>query len=171
MQEWNFFTVVQQLVVVLTIIAQLVVAFNMLSSSRGGEQLVRGLALSTGVLVFLGSYVLKVTFADILFLAITDASLFQIIVAGTVMPILVGIVVSELAITVLSSGGDRSIRMMLLGGVFITTQIAYLNYMAISQTTIPYEKALLPNLCYAVAMGFWAVIRYESSVQSQYSRY
>lgn len=171
MQEWNFFTITQQLIVVLTIAAQIIVAFNMLNSSKGGEQLVRGLAISTGVLIFLGSYVLKITFADLIFLAITDASIFKIIIAGSVMPILIGIAVSELAITVISSGGDRSIRMMLLGGVFITTQIAYLNYMAISQTVVSYEKALLPNLCYAVAMGFWSVIRYESSTSSQHSRY
>ena len=138
--------------------------------SEGAEQFVRVTAVSAGVLIFLVSKAFNVTFADLMFLAVTDASFYQVIISGTIVPILVGFVIAQATISAVSSG-DFAIRIMLLLGVFTLAQISYFNYVAITQTSISVDKALLPNLCYSLAVSLWIVFKYEDSGQFTRSRY
>lgn len=171
MNEWNFFAVVQQVLVALTILSQIYVAFRVVILSNGAEQFVRVTAVSAGVLIFLGSKAFDVTFADLMFLAVTDASLYQVIISGTIVPVLVGIAVAHATISAVSSGSDFAIRIMLLVGVFTLVQISYFNYVAITQTSLSIDKALLPNLCYSLAVSLWIIFNYEDDGQFTRSRY
>lgn len=164
MNEWNFFTILLQVIILLTIFSQIFVAYKIVSESDGAEQFVRTTAIAAGTLIFLGSKALNITFADLMFLALTDASLLGIITVGAAAPIIIGLVVAQVTISAIASGNDFAIRILLLMGVFILVQILYLNYFALTQEAVSLDKALLPNLCYSLSVSLWIVFRYKNTM-------
>ncbi len=161
--EWNFFAVTMQMVVVITLLCQIGVALKVIFEAHGAECFVRVFAVTTGVLIFLGSRALKVTFADLILVARTDEVMLRFIALGGVVPAVVGIVIAQMTIRALRRGGVKLIRVMLLVGVFSISQVAYTNYVAIAQDEIPLDKAFIPNLCYSIAIGLWLVFNHDGN--------
>lgn len=128
----GLFSVLQQILIVLTIISQVFIEFTIVNQASGAEQSVRSASITAGVLIFLGSKAFDIAFAELMFLAVSDASLLKIMTEGTVIPILIGLIVTQATISAMSSGSDFAIRILLLVGVFTLIQISYLNYYALT---------------------------------------
>ena len=171
MDEWNFWAVLQQLLIIFAIISQVFVAFKIVSQSSGAEQFVRSTSIAAGMLIFLASKAFNITFADLMFLAVTDASLLKVITIGTIIPIIIGVLVAHVTINAMSSDNDFAVRILLLVGVFTLFQISYLNYFALTKTSLPIDKALIPNVCYSLSAMLWVIFNFKETKQSSYSRY
>ena len=155
--DWTFFTVFQQLLIVFVILGHLCLAFHIVLQVSGQERLVRATAITTAVLIFLGSKALKITFADLIIVARTDAYLLNFIAIGCFIPAAVGIFVSQMTIRAIKRGAPFPIRIMLLVGIFTVSQIAYANYVALTREDISFDRAFIPNMCYSISVGLWIV--------------
>ena len=52
---------------------------------------------------------------------------------------------------------------------FTLSQAAYTNYVALTTRVTSLDRAFIPNLCYAVAVGIWLTFRYrEASAPRRY---
>lgn len=172
MVDWGFDSGFMQALVILVILGQIFISAKIVLQASGAEQFVRMAAVSAGLLLFLGSKAFGITFADLMFLAVTDASLLQVLSVATIIPIIVGILVSQMTISAMKSGEYFAIRIVLLVGVLMLTQISYLNYFALTQTNLSPDKALLPNLCYSLSVCLWVVFKFKESEPSRgYNRY
>lgn len=172
MMDWGFDSGFMQALVILVILGQVFVSAKIVLQASGAEQFVRMAAVSAGLLLFLGSKAFEITFADLMFIAVTDASLVQVLSVATIVPIVVGILVSQITISAMGSGEDFAIRIVLLISVLMLTQISYLNYFALTKTSLPPDQALLPNLCYSLSVCLWAVFNFKDTGQFRgYKRY
>ena len=103
--KWDVFTVLEQVLILLTISSQIWIAINVIMKSQGAEQYVRIMSFSTGFLAFL--------------------------------------------IT------------LLMVAAFTLSQAAYTNYIALASQVTTLDKAFIPNLSYAIAVGLWLTFRYR----------
>ena len=112
--HWDAFTVFQQLLILLTIGSQIWIAIKVILAAAGAEQYVRIMAFCTGLLMFLLSRPLGLTFADLMLAARVQDNLLSLVLIGGVMPFLVGVAVSEATILALRAGNPVPIRFMLM---------------------------------------------------------
>jgi hypothetical protein len=84
-----------------------------------------------------------------------------LIVVGGVFPFVVGVFVSELTIIALYIGKPVPIRMVLMVAAFTISQAAYTNFVAWTAQVTSLDKAFIPNLCYAIAVGLWLTFRFR----------
>jgi hypothetical protein len=89
-----------------------------------------------------------------------DNNLLMIVVGG-VFPFVVGVFVSELTIIALYIGKPVPIRMVLMVAAFTISQAAYTNFVAWTAQVTSLDKAFIPNLCYAIAVGLWLTFRFR----------
>ncbi|MCV2403217.1 hypothetical protein OFY17_10035 [Marinomonas sp. C2222] len=172
MIDWGFDSGFMQALVILVMLGQVFVSAKIVLQASGAEQFVRMTAVSAGLLLFLGSKAFGITFADLMLIAVTDASLLKVLSIATIIPIVVGIIVSQITISAMNSGEDFAIRIVLLISVLMLTQISYLNYFVLTKTSLPLDQALLPNLCYSLSVCLWAVFNFKDSGQFHgYNRY
>lgn len=162
---WDINPIFMQGVVVIVTLGQIFVAIKIVLEAERGEQFARMAAISVGLLLFLGSRAFDITFADLMLLAVTDSGLIRLLTYSTVMPALVGLVVAHITISAMNRGNDIAIRIVLLTSVLMLSQISYLNFYAITKTTLPVDKALLPNICYSIAVCLWVVFKFEDTGQ------
>ena len=130
--KWDVFTVLEQVLILLTISSQIWIAINVIMKSQGAEQYVRIMSFS-----------------------------FDILVIGSVFPFLVGVLISEGTIFALRLGMPVPIRMLLMVAAFTLSQAAYTNYIALASQVTTLDKAFIPNLSYAIAVGLWLTFRYR----------
>lgn len=83
------------------------------------------------------------------------------VLIGGVLPFLVGVLVSEATILALRLGEPVWIRLMLMVAAFTLSQAAYTNFVALSTEGARLDRAFIPNLCYAAAVGLWLTFRYR----------
>ena len=159
--QWDAFNVLEQMLILLTIGSQVWIAIRVISSSSGAEQYVRVMAFCSGLLMFLLSRPLGVTFADLMLAARVQDNLLSLVLIGGVMPFLIGIAVSEATIIAMRIGNPVWIRTMLIVASFTASQAAYTNYVALTTQVTSLDRAYIPNLCYAVAIGIWLTFRYR----------
>ncbi len=159
--KWDVFTVLEQVLILLTISSQIWIAINVIMKSQGAEQYVRIMSFSTGFLAFLITRALGVTFADLMLVTHSSDSSFAILVIGSVFPFLVGVLISEGTIFALRLGMPVPIRMLLMVAAFTLSQAAYTNYIALASQVTTLDKAFIPNLSYAIAVGLWLTFRYR----------
>ena len=159
--QWDAFNVLEQMLILLTIASQVWIAIRVISSSSGAEQYVRIMAFCSGLLMFLLSRPLGVTFADLMLAARVQDNLLSLVLIGGVMPFLIGIAVSEATIIAMRIGNPVWIRTMLIVASFTASQAAYTNYVALTTQVTSLDRAYIPNLCYAVAIGIWLTFRYR----------
>lgn len=159
--KWDAFTVLEQLLILLTIGSQIWIAINVILKSEGAEQYVRIMSFSTGFLAFLITRALGVTFADLMLATHAADSPLSIIIIGAAFPFLVGILISEGTIMALRIGMPIPIRMVLMIAAFTLSQAAYTNYIALASKVTTLDKAFIPNLSYAIAVGLWLTFRYR----------
>ena len=159
--QWDAFNVLEQMLILLTIGSQVWIAIRVITSSSGAEQYVRVMAFCSGLLMFLLSRPLGVTFADLMLAARVQDNLLSLVLIGGVMPFLIGIAVSEATIIAMRIGNPVWIRTMLIVASFTASQAAYTNYVALTTQVTSLDRAYIPNLCYAVAIGVWLTFRYR----------
>ncbi len=159
--KWDVFTVLEQVLILLTIGSQVWIAINVIMKSQGAEQYVRIMSFSTGFLAFLITRALGVTFADLMLATHSSDSSLAILVIGAVFPFLVGVLISEGTIFALRLGMPVPIRMLLMVAAFTLSQAAYTNYIALASQVTTLDKAFIPNLSYAIAVGLWLTFRYR----------
>ncbi len=157
----GFFAWCMQIVVLSTILAQFYVAIKSVFAVRNSERFVRAFAFATGVLIFLGSFVLGITFADLIVIARLDESLLKYISIGIIIPIVVGMAVTEMTIRALRYGGYRFIRVLLMVAAFTLCQVIYTNYQAFHQEGFFSGESFVSNICYSIAVGVWLIFRHE----------
>ena len=133
----------------------------MILKSEGAEQYVRIMSFSTGFLAFLITRALGVTFADMMLATHAANSPIALIVIGAVFPFLVGVLISEGTIIALRMGMPVPIRLVLMIAAFTLSQAAYTNYIALQSKVTTLDKAFVPNLSYAIAVGLWLTFRYR----------
>lgn len=121
----------------------------------------RLMAFCTGLLLFLLCRPLGVTFADLMLRAHAEGGVLGKIMIGGAMPFLVGIFVSEGTILALSMRNPIPVRFMLIVAAFTLSQAAYTNYITLVTKVTTLDKAFIPNICYAVAVGVWLTWRYR----------
>lgn len=167
--NWDAFTVLQQLLILLTIGSQIYVAVRVMKNAEGAEQFVRIMAFCSGLLLFLLSRPLKLTFADLMLFAHAQYSILNMVVIGGVIPFLVGVFVSEATIIALRLGNPVPVRIMLVIGAYTISQAAYTNFIALSTRVTTLDKAFIPNLCYAIAVGIWLTFRYRDIQKSAHA--
>jgi hypothetical protein len=158
---WDAFTIFEQFLIFITIGSQLYIAIRVIALSDGAEQYVRMMSFCTGFLMFLISRALGVSFADMMLIANTYESTVLLIVVGGVFPFVVGVFVSELTIIALYIGKPVPIRMVLMVAAFTISQAAYTNFVAWTAQVTSLDKAFIPNLCYAIAVGLWLTFRFR----------
>lgn len=159
---WDAFTVFEQLLIFVTIGSQLYIAIRVIALASGAEQYVRLMSFSTGFLMFLISRALGITFADMMLMATSYDSSIMMVVVGGVFPFAVGVFVSELTIIALFIGKPVPIRIVLMIAAFTISQAAYTNFVALTtNVTSSLDKAFIPNLCYAIAVGVWLTFRFR----------
>lgn len=158
---WDAFTIFEQFLIFITIGSQLYIAIRVIALSDGAEQYVRMMSFCTGFLMFLISRALGVSFADMMLIANTYQSNILMIVVGGVFPFVVGVFVSELTIIALYIGKPVPIRMVLMVAAFTISQAAYTNFVAWTAQVTSLDKAFIPNLCYAIAVGLWLTFRFR----------
>lgn len=161
--RWDAFTVFQQLLILLTISSQIWIAIKVIMAAAGAEQYVRIMAFCTGLLVFLLSRPFGLTFADLMLAARVQHDMLNLVLIGGVMPFLVGVAVSETTILALRLGNPVPVRFALMIGGFTISQAAYTNYIALTTKVTSLDRAFIPNLCYAVAVGIWLTFRYRET--------
>ena len=158
---WDAFTIFEQFLIFITIGSQLYIAIRVIALSYGAEQYVRMMSFCTGFLMFLISRALGVSFADMMLIANTYQSNILMVVVGGVFPFVVGVFVSELTIIALYIGKPVPIRMVLMVAAFTISQAAYTNFVAWTAQVTSLDKAFIPNLCYAIAVGLWLTFRFR----------
>lgn len=159
--KWDLFTIIQQLLILLTIAGQIWVSLKVIFSAIGNERYVRLMSFCTGLLVFLLCRPLRITFADLMVQMQGQASTLQMIMLGGVMPILVGILVSEGTVIALKTRHPIPIRFMLIVAAFTLSQAAYTNFIVLTTRITTLDRAFIPNICYAIAVGMWLTWRYR----------
>ena len=159
--KWDVFTVLEQVLILLTIGSQVWIAINVIMKSQGAEQYVRIMSFSTGFLAFLITRALGVTFADLMLATHSSDSSFAILVIGAVFPFLVGVLISEGTIFALRLGMPVPIRMLLMVAAFTLSQAAYTNFVVLATQVTSLDRAFIPNICYAIAVGMWMTWRYR----------
>ncbi len=158
---WDAFTIFEQFLIFVTIGSQLYIAIRVIALSDGAEQYVRMMSFCTGFLMFLISRALGVSFADMMLIAHSYDNNVLMMVVGGVFPFVVGIFVSELTIIALFIGKPVPIRMVLMVAAFTISQAAYTNFVAWTTQITSLDKAFIPNLCYAIAVGLWLTFRFR----------
>lgn len=161
--KWDVFIILEQLIILVTISSQLFIAFKVITSAEGAEQYVRIMAFLAGLLIFLIMRPLGMTFADLMLSAHAQNNLFWTILIGGLLPFSVGVFVSEATILAIRLGSPIWIRFMLIIGAFTICQATYTNYVALTTKVTTLDKAFIPNLCYAVAIGIWLTFRYKDT--------
>lgn len=159
--KWDAFTVLEQVLILLTIGSQIWIAVTIIMKARGAEQYVRMMSFTTGFLAFLISRALGVTFADLMLATHLQENPASMMVIGAAFPFLVGILVSEGTILALRMGAPVPIRLALMVAAFTLSQAAYTNYVALASRVTTLDKAFIPNLSYAIAVGLWLTFRYR----------
>ncbi|WP_242107971.1 hypothetical protein [Luteimonas aquatica] len=159
--KWDVFTIIEQMLILLTISSQIWIAVRVILNSSGAEQYVRIMAFCTGFLMFLISRPLGLTFADLMLRARVQEDLLSLVLIGGLLPFMIGIVVSEATILALHMGRPIPIRFMLMVAAFTLSQAAYTNFIALKTHVTTLDRAYVPNLCYAVAVGIWLTFRYR----------
>src|SRR5690606_17661704 len=71
------------------------------------------------------------------------------------------VAVSEATIIAIRIGNPVWVRTMLIVAAFTASQAAYTNYTALTMDATSLDKAFIPNLCYAVAVGIWLTFRFR----------
>lgn len=158
---WDAFTIFEQLLIFITIGSQMYIAIRVIALAHGAEQYVRMMSFSTGFLMFLISRALGVSFADMMIQAHSYDSTILMLVTGAILPFVVGVFISELTIIALFLGKPVPIRMVLMVAAFTISQAAYTNFVAWTTQITTLDKAFIPNLCYAVAVGIWLTFRFR----------
>lgn len=161
--KWDAFTIIEQLLILLTISSQIYIAVRIIMQANGAEQYVRLMSFCSGLLMFLLSRPLGLTFADLMLAARQQDNWLSLIVIGGLMPFLIGVAVSEATIIALRLGNPIPMRIMLIVGAFTVSQAAYTNYVALTTHVTTLDKAFIPNLCYAIAIGIWLAFRYREA--------
>lgn len=159
--KWDAFTALQQVLILLTIASQVYIAIRVITKVEGAEMYVRIMAFCSGLLLFLLSRPLQLTFADLMLFAHAQYSVLNMVIIGGVIPFLVGIFVSEATIIALRLGNPIPVRIMLVIGAYTISQAAYTNFVALTTRVTTLDKAFIPNLCYAIAVGIWLTFRYR----------
>lgn len=159
--RWDAFTILEQLLILLTISSQVWIAIRVILAASGAEQYVRLMSFCSGLLLFLLSRPLGVTFADLLLKAQVQDNLLSMVLIGGAMPFLIGVAVSEATIIAIRIGNPVWVRTMLIVAAFTASQAAYTNYTALTMDATSLDKAFIPNLCYAVAVGIWLTFRFR----------
>lgn len=161
--RWDAFTILEQLLILLTISSQIWIALKVIMAASGAEQYVRLMSFSSGLLLFLLSRPLGITFADLLLRARVQDNLLSMFLIGGAMPFLIGVAVSEATIVAIRIGHPVWVRTMLIVAAFTASQAAYTNYTALTTQATSLDRAFIPNLCYAVAVGIWLTFRYREA--------
>lgn len=159
--KWDAFTIIQQMLILMTIVGQTWVSFKVILATVGNERYVRLMSFSTGLLIFLLCRPLHVTFADMMVRMHQQDSLLTMVMMGGVMPVLVGILVSEGTVLALKTRQPIPIRFMLIVAAFTLSQAAYTNFVALTTRITTLDQAFIPNICYAIAVGMWMTWRYR----------
>lgn len=159
--RWDAFTLLEQGLILLTIGSQIWIAVKVILSASGAEQYVRIMSFCSGLLLFLLSRPLGMTFADLLLAARVQQDLLHMILIGGAMPFLVGVLVSEATIVAMRLGNPVWVRTMLMVAAFTASQAAYTNFIALTTQVTSLDRAFIPNLCYAIAVGIWLTFRYR----------
>lgn len=163
--RWDAFTLLEQGLILLTIGSQIWIAVKVILSASGAEQYVRIMSFCSGLLLFLLSRPLGMTFADLLLAARVQQDLLHMILIGGAMPFLVGVLVSEATIVAMRLGNPVWVRTMLMVAAFTASQAAYTNFIALTTQVTSLDRAFIPNLCYAIAVGIWLTFRYRDMPQ------
>lgn len=160
--DWDLFTLIQQSLIVLTIIGQAWISFTVILSAKGSERYVRLTSFCTGLLLFLLCRPLHITFADLMLrMHRLPGSLFDAILMEGLMPMLIGILVSEGTILALRVRHPVPARFMLTVAAFTLSQAAYTNFVVLATQVTSLDRAFIPNICYAIAVGMWMTWRYR----------
>ena len=159
--KWDAFTILEQILILAPNASQIWIAITVILKSEGAEQYVRIMSFSTGFLAFLITRALGVTFADMMLATHAADSPVALIVIGAVFPFLVGVLISEGTIIALRMGMPVPIRLVLMIAAFTLSQAAYTNYVALQSEVTTLDKAFVPNLSYAIAVGLWLTVRYR----------
>lgn len=159
--KWDAFTILEQLLILLTISSQVWIAIRVIMAAHGAEQYVRLMSFCSGLLLFLLSRPLKMTFADLMMAARVQENVFRLALIGGLMPFLIGVAVSEATIVAMRIGNPIWVRSMLIVAAFTASQAAYTNYVALTTQVTSLDRAYIPNLCYAIAVGVWLTFRYR----------
>lgn len=167
--QWNAFTVLEQGLILLTICSQVWIAIQVIRAASGAEQYVRVMSFCSGLLLFLLSRPLGMTFADLLLAARVQDDLLHMLLIGGAMPFLIGVAVSEATIVAMRVGNPVWVRSMLIVAAFTASQAAYTNFVALTTQVTSLDRAFIPNLCYAIAVGMWLTFRYRD-VPAQHAR-
>lgn len=159
--KWDVFTILEQILILLVIASQLWIAITVIMKSKGAEQYVRLMSFATGFLAFLITRALGVTFADMMLATRMADSSVLLIAIGAIFPFLVGVLISEGTIQAMRIGMPIPIRLALMIAAFTLSQASYTNYVALSSHITTLDKAFIPNLSYAIAVGLWLTFRYR----------
>lgn len=159
--QWNAFTLLEQGLILLTIGSQVWIAIKVVIAASGAEQYVRVMSFCSGLLLFLLSRPLGMTFADLLLAARVQVEPLNMVLIGGAMPFLVGVLVSEATLMAMRLGNPVWVRTMLMVAAFTASQAAYTNFVALTTQVTSLDRAFIPNLCYAIAVGIWLTFRYR----------
>lgn len=159
--KWDAFNVLEQMLILLTISSQVWIAIRVIMNANGAEQYVRVMAFASGLLMFLLSRPLGITFADLMLTARVQDNLLSLVLIGGLMPFMIGIAVSEATIIAMRLGDPIWIRSMLIVAAFTASQAAYTNFIALTTQVTTLDRAYIPNLCYAIAVGIWLTFRFQ----------
>lgn len=162
--KWDAFTILEQVLILLTIGSQVWIAIRVILAADGAEQYVRMMSFASGLLMFLLSRPLGITFADLMLAARVQENLLSLIVIGGLTPFLIGVAVSEATIIAIRLGDPIWIRTVLIIAAFTASQAAYTNYVALTTKVESLDRAYIPNLCYAIAIGIWLTFRYREGM-------
>jgi len=165
--QWDAFTLLEQALIVLTIGSQVWIAFRVIMTASGGERYVRVMSFCSGLLLFLLSRPLGITFADLMMKARVQEDLLRLALIGGLMPFLIGVAVSEAPIIAMRLGNAIWIRTMLMGAAFTASQAAYTNLSVLTTHVTSLDRAFIPNLCYAAAIGIWLTFRYRDPARAR----
>ena len=163
--KWDVFTILEQILILLVIASQLWIATTVILKSHGAEQYVRLMSFATGFLAFLITRALGVTFGDMMLATHSAGNSLMLVAIGAVFPFLVGVLISEGTIQAMRIGMPIPIRLALMIAAFTLSQAAYTNYVALSSKVTTLDKAFIPNLSYAIAVGLWLTFRYRDHHQ------
>jgi len=159
----GFFGIVTNAFIVAALLVYLYFMFQLvLTANLKVERILRATSLATGLLIFFGARSLNISIAELMVSSATLTNPVAFGFFGVIMPAMMGTFLAWYFVGTIKRSSNIVIRSMILIGTFTVFQFidVYLRALSIKGDT-PVDKALVPNLCFIIAVALYTILRYD----------
>lgn len=159
----GFFGIVTNAFIVVALLVYLYFMFQLvLTANLKVERILRATSLATGLLIFFGARSLNISIAELMVSSATLTNPVAFGFFGVIMPAMMGTFLAWYFVGTIKRSSNIVIRSMILIGTFTVFQFIDVYLRALSMKgDAPVDKALVPNLCFIIAVALYTILRYD----------